>query len=311
MSKPSPPPAPDYTSAAKEQGQASLDAAKLTAQLNRPNEITPYGTQTWTQSGDPNSPQFTSTITLSPEQQQLLDAQNRISMSLAGTGEAGLNRVAGAMNTPFDTSSVPALSGAPDLSTLPALPGSGDFSADRDKVTASIMDRYNTDFNRQMESAKQSLANQGITPGSDAWNRQMDALNRAHNDEQNQAILAGGQEQSRLFGLSSQARQQGLQEQLAGGAFGNQARQQAIQEQSYLRSLPLNELNALRTGSQVTNPSFSQYNNAGTVQAAPMFQAAQAQNQAAQDIYGQQIGSYNNMMSGLFGLGSAAIPFKP
>jgi len=47
MSKksPKPPPAPDYAAAAQQQGQANLDAARLTARLSNPNIQTPLGGQ--------------------------------------------------------------------------------------------------------------------------------------------------------------------------------------------------------------------------------------------------------------------------
>ena len=45
MCAPSPPPAPDYAGAAKEQGAANKDAAIASAKLNNPNVINPYGTQ--------------------------------------------------------------------------------------------------------------------------------------------------------------------------------------------------------------------------------------------------------------------------
>ena len=42
---PKPPPAPDYAAAAQAQGQANLDAARLTARISNPNVSTPYGGQ--------------------------------------------------------------------------------------------------------------------------------------------------------------------------------------------------------------------------------------------------------------------------
>ena len=42
---PKPPPAPDYAAAAREQGQANIDAARLTARISNPNVSTPYGGQ--------------------------------------------------------------------------------------------------------------------------------------------------------------------------------------------------------------------------------------------------------------------------
>lgn len=316
------PKTPDYAGAANAQGQANLEASRLTTQLNRANQYTPWGSQTWNQDAPD---QWSSTITLDPTQQNLLDSQNRISQNLADTGEAGLSRVGSAMATPFSTNGLPQLSGGPgggnyqsklDTSGLTALPGVNDFSADRQRVEDSIMSRNNTDFARDEESMRQRLANQGISAGSDAWNREFDTLNRAKVDARNQAILAGGQEQSRLFGLGSSARAQQFGEQqgqgqfsndatsqqlaalLASGNANNQARQQGIQEQAYTRQLPLNELNALRTGSQVSSPTFGATSSGTNVQAAPPFQAAQ---QTGADA----TSGYNNMLSGLFGLGSA------
>jgi len=294
MSKPSPPAAPDYTSAANAQGQQNLQAAQTQTQLNRPNQNTPWGSQTWSQ--DPNNAnQWTSNITLDPSQQNLLNSQNQMSQGLADVAQQNLGRVGQAESQPFDTSQLPALSGAPQTTNIDNL------GVDRQKYEDAMMARQNQGFNQQQESLNQQLANQGVTPGSDAYNRAYQPLNQSRVDAQNQAYLASGQEQSRMFGLGNQQFNQNLQ----ANQFGNQARQQGIQEQSYLRSQPLNELNALRSGSQVNAPQFSQYNNAGTVMPAPTFQGAQANYGAANGIYGQNTGTYNNTLGGLFSLGGS------
>lgn len=46
--KGSAPAAPDYTAAAEKQGQSSLDAIRAQTISNRPNQYTPWGSQTWT-----------------------------------------------------------------------------------------------------------------------------------------------------------------------------------------------------------------------------------------------------------------------
>ena len=46
MGKPSAPPAPDYTAAARAQGTENIAAARTQARLNTPNTYTPYGSQT-------------------------------------------------------------------------------------------------------------------------------------------------------------------------------------------------------------------------------------------------------------------------
>ena len=53
FNKPAAPAAPDYAGAAREQGQANIDAARLSARLSNPNIISPYGNQTVTYGGTP------------------------------------------------------------------------------------------------------------------------------------------------------------------------------------------------------------------------------------------------------------------
>lgn len=81
--------------------------------------------------------------------------------------------------------------------------------------------------------------------------------------------------------------------------------QQAITEMLAERNLPMQELNAIRTGAMPQTPNFQNYANTGPVGAAPVFAAAQAQGNTAQQQYGNEVSTYNNMMSGLASLGSA------
>jgi len=100
------------------------------------------------------------------------------------------------------------------------------------------------------------LADQGIEIGSAAYQSAMDDYGRQVNDMRTSAILAGGQEQSRMVGMQADraafnnqaqaqrfnqnlaragfrndARQQGFQNRLAGTGFNNDARQQGFQNQ--------------------------------------------------------------------------------
>ncbi len=344
---PSPPAAPDYAGAAQAQGAANVETARAQGRMNNPNIYTPYGNQTvtwgngqrtfnqtgyddamrqyntalqgyqpgsWQGSGGDDGQQWVSnpmptapdantfwsegasdqptvTQTLSPSQQQLFDAQNRISQNLAGVAETGLNRVAGGFERPFDTS------GLPQRQTSVT----GDYGADRQAVTDALLSRIEPQFQRDEELMRTRLTNQGIPVGSEASNFDLDTLNRARNDARMQAVLSGGQEQSRLFNMG-----------LANANLGNQGRQQAIQEQAYLRSLPLNEINALRTGAQVQNPQFQPYQGV-TLGQTPIMGAAQAQGQANQQMYNNQVNDVNNFNQGLFSIGAAAMgaPWLP
>ncbi len=80
-------------------------------------------------------------------------------------------------------------------------------------------------------------------------------------------------------------------------------RTRAFQEATALRNQPLNELNALRTGSQVTVPQFAAAPPVN-VQTPDIMGATMGQ-------YNQQLGAYNaqqaagsNMLGGLFSLGA-------
>lgn len=333
----------------------------------------------------PGSDEWEARITLTPEQQALLDQDNRIKSQLGAAAESGIARVTNAMGQPFDTSQMAAFREVPQGGGAPTpggaesynpaaanytrniqggniqtrLPNS-DYGAQRTSVEEAILSRVNPQLQRDRQMLDQRLANQGIMPGSEAYNTAIDEANRAAVDARYQAVLAGGQEQSRLAGLdlqagqfANQAQQQGFaqgatnaalnnsvndtqfnqglsainqrnqanqqnyaqglasnnqnfQQQLAASQMTAQQRQQQMQEQAYLRSLPLNELNALRSGAQVQNPNFSptpQTNVAGTNVSGDIWNSYNAN---VANSNAQQAGN-NAFMSGLFGLGSAAL----
>lgn len=73
---PSPPPAPDVEAIIRAQQQANATTARQNAVLNRTNQTTPFGSLSWQQTGvDPETgmPIWSSSVDLSPQQQQLLD----------------------------------------------------------------------------------------------------------------------------------------------------------------------------------------------------------------------------------------------
>lgn len=153
----------------------------------------------------------------------------------------------------------------------------------------AIMRRTQPMLDRSRASAETRMANQGIQQGSEAWRNAQDDIGRQENDAYSQAALQG---------IST----------------GQQARQQGIQEQQYFNTRDLNALNALRTGAQVTNPTFGSYAQQNTTQGADMMGAANAQFNAENTNYNNVLGANNaqrksgdNMMSGLFGMGGAML----
>lgn len=111
------------------------------------------------------------------------------------------------------------------------------------------------------------------------------------------ANQAAGQQTQQQLAIDS------LIAQLAG--FDNQARAQGIQEQSFLRQLPLNEVNALRTGNQVNMPQFQSYYTGGAAQAPALLDATMAQGQLASQAAAQKQSGFNALLGGFAGMGSA------
>jgi hypothetical protein len=112
-----------------------------------------------------------------------------------------------------------------------AIPGAYDPSKVTNDAQKQIMARLQPQMDRAAASLDTQLANQGLTIGSDAWKAAKEAQGQQFNDASSQAALQG---------INLGMAQQG------------QTYQQALTN----RNVPINELNAIRTGSQVTNPTF-------------------------------------------------------
>lgn len=176
--------------------------------------------------------------------------------------------------------------------------GNDDYEESRKRVEEALFSRLEPRIARDREALETRLANQGIGLGSDLYRQGVDEFARQSTDARMQAILAGGQEQSRLFGMD-QARV----------ATNNAVRGQQIQEALVRRNQPLNEIMALLSGSQINLPQFMGANmptipttdNAGIIANYDnmQMQKAQMENQATQSILG-----------GLFGLGGKLLGTK-
>lgn len=248
-------PAPDYVGAAREQGRANLEAARLGAELNRVNQQGPLGSVTYTQ--DPNDPdRWTQTTEMSPEQQALYQSRTANQQgvtNLAGDQLAGLY---GTLSQPFSVSGPERISSvgprayqtgidAPsvantsvDLSSIPGI--TSDFSAERQRVEDALYgraaSRLDEQFSRSDEDTRTRLLNQGLREGSEAWNNAMRDADLAKQDAygavRDRAIAAGGAEQSRLFADALRGRQQSVGEAFDTATFGNQAAQQQFQNEA-------------------------------------------------------------------------------
>lgn len=262
MPKPSAPPAPDYVGAANAQGQANVTAAQAQASLNNPNITNPYGSQTvsYQPTGPNGDQQAYINQTLTPAAQSALDSQQRVQQQLGGLAEQGIGQVRNTLNTPFSYNG-------------PAFPvNAGQTAYD------AQMKLLQPQIDRSQASLEQRLANQGITPGSDAYK------NATYDWGQQTASL---QDQAALQGVTLQ----------------QQSAQQALANQLALYNQPLNQVSALMSGSQIQAPQFQQYGGGGSIQGAPLLQAATNQGNYDTAAYNSQ----QQGLGGLFGgLGTAA-----
>ena len=162
-----------------------------------------------------------------------------------------------------------------------------------DRATSLINQRLQPQIAQSQERLQAQLANQGIAPGTEAYNRAMTQQGQQINDLMNQAQLAGSQVQNQMQGQS-------LAQQQANNAALQQNYAQALQQ----RNLPLSQLGAFQ---QATQPGYiNPYSQAAV--AGPDYLGAFTTSRAA-DIAQQNAANARaaNLQSGLFGLGSSAI----
>lgn len=121
---------------------------------------------------------------------------------------------------------------------LQGLPGLNDFGGERQRVEDAMFGRTSRllapEFQQQEERLAQQLANQGLPIGSEAFNEEMNRFQTQRDqtmaDLADRAVMAGGQEQSRLFGQALTARGQQFGERMGAGQFANTATGQAFQQ---------------------------------------------------------------------------------
>ena len=263
---PSAPAAPDYRAAAQETAAGNLDAARAATAANRVNQVTPYGNLDYSISGqDPyGNPTWTATTSLSDVGQQLLNNQNAASLGLGGTINAALGRVQSTMGQEFN----------------PNLPSTG-FDPGQSYQDA-YMQRLAPQLEQNREATQARLANQGIAPGTQAYENAMRQQAQKEND-----LLLGATTQG--FGV------------------GSQANQQAFNQEMTKYNMPLNTLSALRSGSQVQNPSFVNSAQQATTSGADILGAAQMGYNAQMGDFNQKQAAQQNFNQGLMGLGGAGI----
>jgi len=263
---PSAPAAPDYTGAAQQTAQGNLDAARVATAANRVNQVTPYGNLDYAITGQDSygNPTWTATTSLSDVGQQLLNNQNQTSLGLGGTINAALGQVQNTMGQAFN----------PNLPSTGMNPGQSYQDA--------YMQRLAPQLAQSRESTQAQLANQGVVPGTQAYDNAMRQQAMKEND-----LLLGATTQG--FGV------------------GSQANQQAFNQEMTKYNMPLNTLSALRSGSQVQNPTFVNSAQQATTSGADILGATQMGYNAQMGDFNAKQAAQQGLNSGLMGLGGAAM----
>lgn len=246
-SQPDPPEPPNPQAVASAQTGTNIGTAVANSYLNNINQVGPDGSLTYAVSGttdwqDPVSkkiykiPKWTQTTQLSPGQQNLYNLNQATETELAGMAGEQSKRLRGLLSEPVNINNEAVEQRLFDL-------------ADR---------RFAPQRQRDYEGARTMLANQGITQGSEAYDREMGRLGETWNDRYNQLALTG--------------------------------RNQAVQEALTERNQPLNEIIGIMSGTQVGLPSFSGSPNAYNI---PTTDYAGIVN----NNYAQQMAGYNSQLA--------------
>lgn len=187
------------------------DTAITQMQLNGVNQVNPWGSVSYQQTGSNRfqdsqgrwveTPQFTQTTTFTPEQQAIFDKTQAAQTNLAGLAEQQSGMLQGHLSNPFSFDNQAAADWAYDLGAS----------------------RLDPRFEREQEALATRLSNQGVAPGSRAWEAAMNQQGQTENDAYNQLMLQG--------------------------------RSQAFNEALTQYNAPVNTITALLSGSQVSNPA--------------------------------------------------------
>jgi hypothetical protein len=303
MGKASPPEPPDYRGAAEEQAKSSQEAANQQMYYNRPEQVTPFGSQLWSYGTtvDPvTGKEYTTskqTSSIIPEAQRALDAQLNIQSGRSEFAQDMLGRVEEGTKDPFDFSQYgdyQGLQGGRD----PQAPG-----AYRDEAFTNMQNMAAPQRAQDRARMETQLANQGITAGSEAYRNAMRQQSDQESRQEMGFMTQAGAEGQRVQQM--QGAEQGMD--VTGASYANNLRQMQIAEGLQGRNLPLNELNALLTGQQVSQPTMPGFKEAGRAADTQYLSAAQMQGQAEMDIFNTQQASKDALMSGAMSMGSSAM----
>lgn len=263
MCSPKAPTPPDPKETAGAQTATNIGTAIANNTMGLVDQYTPDGSlvnevvgyEDWT---DPNTgtvhkiPRYKQTTSLSEMGQQIKGQSDTTKLNLAQTGAQQSAFLKDYLGTPWN----------PDTSAIEG------------RLMELGSQRLDPRFAQEEDRMRTRLANQGVTEGSEAYNREMGRFSQSKNDAYNSLMLQG--------------------------------RGQAFNELGAIRNAPINEISALLSGSQVNSPNVQ----GATPQGMPTVDYAGLVN----SNYNQKLGAWQqnqaqsqSLLGGLFGLGSNLI----
>ena len=231
----------------------------------------------------------------------------------------------------------PTLQGQVNTSGVSAMPGTDNSAYVQEYVDQA--NKYMDPTNQAAQSALDTqLSNKGVMQGSDAYDMAQMNLHDQQSRNAFNAVSVGNQQANTMYTNNLAANNQSFNQALSSGQFANTSaqnqnamntnnagfnnttmqnafgqentlanynntlRQQQIAEAQMQQLQPLNVMNALTSGQQVSMPNMPSFNTAQSSAPVNYSQAAQAQYQTAQDQANAQNASSSNLTSGLMGL---------
>jgi hypothetical protein len=169
-SGPAPPPTPDPYAVADAQSQYNREAAIAQANINRIDQVSPWGQVTYEQIGThaDGTPQYRQTTTLTAEQQALLNSQNQVGMQLGELATQQIGRVQDATSAPFNFDGM-----TPMVTSVPGASDVSRFEGQTPGVNRNVQSgplQYN--FNSGPQITRNFNTGGPLATGADGWDIQ-------------------------------------------------------------------------------------------------------------------------------------------
>jgi hypothetical protein len=240
---------PNPQAVANAQAQSNQQTANYQQRLNMVDQTTPYGNIHYTQNGtwDDGTPRFSASMNLSPELQGLVSSNIGNAQGNSALEHSLLGNLQQRLSSPLSLG----------------------WSETESRLNELGRHTLDPQFKQGQDELEQRLYNQGLRPGSEAYDNAMRGFNNQRAAAYNDMFLRG--------------------------------HQTAVNDLMAEYNQPLNALTALRSNSQVSQPGVGQMQTPQT--------GVQGTNVAGiyQNAYQQQAQQAGAAMGGMFGLGGSLL----